>query len=727
MSDFSLESVYGASDSKGIAYRAEEGEMFVAMNRIVKKIKIRSSTTSVLSFRAEEEIASLSVDGDLLLVLDRAGRVYLYSLSYNVEIGRMVVRECAAAVVKNKKIYTGHGGYLQEWVADSSGFFTFRKTKHITGHKDTIKMMVSTESGVLTSGADNTVQFYSGAGDKMEYIRGSRSMAVCARRVGEEVVAVLENGEIYRARKEDGEWVVVKRKFTMVNILSADISAQGDMAVCIDTGHNVLLYSVGAEGEEPIHRTRLSENTEGAKFVEDDEWVLLTGKGSVIWEWRSNTLIFDEQGAVGQTAAAEVEKSVVTGTENGDVFVWDRGLTICTKRATPHASGVVEIIGTARGFVSVSAGGMCKVHRATGEVTKEIETEMVITAADADEEVLVVCGPGRAEVYDVKRSRKVSETEIGIPLRAKIVGTSIVIAEMKKMRVVSPDSVLTKDTPEDILVAWICGEKGEIVSLGESGMVYVYNEGLEEVEEFRALPKYTNGLGRSKGIGIMKVGEEIVITYEVARPDRKEGERKTLYGSVFRGGQETERWVVLERSDGKSGRLFPLTTASGTCVGACTHSEGVQVYSDRSSGVTPVEMWSKETPEEVEEEIARGRVLEGAVGAVRLKNARLLKKALDLGDAVLIGKYFPKEKVEDLIKMAVVVLSEGMVEKPLVLLKELLKREKAPEILKKQLSLALRPTFDIATATTGYADALLAYPHLLREGSAGSKDEKRAL
>ncbi|KAI5189046.1 hypothetical protein NECID01_0401 [Nematocida sp. AWRm77] len=717
MSEFSLEKVYGGNVLGGAEYKEETGELFLGHGRIVKRIHIRTSTSSVLSLRTEEKIVQISVDGDLLLALDALGRVYLHSLFYDTEVGRMLSKGCRAAIVKDGKIYLEHAGYLQEWIVENNGFFAFNKTKHITGHRDTITQIWRTEEGMLTSGYDCTLRHYSIDGNKSKHVRSSKAQAVSAKKIGEEIVAVWSNGEVSRHAQEEEGWEASMRKYTMLNLLSADISQMGDMVVAVDTSHNVLLFSARTESPEPLHKLFVSEHITHAQFVEGDEWIVLTGNGVVIWEWRANILLFDEQSSASQVCAHETSSALITGTETGDIFLWDKQLSTCSKKITEHSSSVVGIVPTSRGFISASRNGVCKVHKHTGEVTKAIETETCTSVIDADDDLLAVAGPRHLGLYDVKRSKKISSSEIGFPLSVKIVGNSVVVVCMEVLFVVSSESTLTKDMPEPCTAGSVAvfGGSARIVCIGESGMIYVYNSELEEIEEFRGLPKYANGAGKATPLSIvMSEDKSVLLTYRLIKPDRHTSTRTSLCASVFQNGYEVDTWTVLEREESGSGQIFVSHAEHGVCVGVCT-SSGVLVFSDKKKGFKPQHLWQKETPEDIQKHIEEGNPLLGAIGAVRLQSVPLMKLAIEAGDAEVLGKYFPAELLSSFFPLIVSLISEGLVEKPLAILKEALKRVSAPALLGRQLFLALNQSFEISVSTTGYADALLRYPSLSKK------------
>ncbi|OAG29065.1 hypothetical protein NEDG_01204 [Nematocida displodere] len=714
MSSFVLEGVFGSSNSCEMAYKQKTGEMFVGIGRIVKRVRIRSSSASILSLQTEEKIVSLSVDGDLLLALDSAGRVYLHSLVYDTEIGRMLVAGCLSAIVKDEKVFLGYRGYLQEWVVEPTGFCTFKKTKTVTGHRENITMMKSTEDGILTSSPDSLLRLYPMEGPKSVSLFKSKSAALSAKKIGREVVSVWENGEITRLVEIAGEWTVQVRKFTMLNLLSADISTFGDMAVVVDTSHNVLLFSTLSEKPEPTHKIFLSEDITQATFIEDDEWIVLAGQGSVVWEWKTGTLLANEQDSSTQRVAKEVSGQVITGTEKGEVFLWDRLSGSCIQKIKPHTSPVVEIIPLPRGFISVSSGGDAKVHKISGEVTKHLSTEVQITCADGDDELLAVAGPGRVEIYDTKRSKQILYAEIDLPLALRLKGTSVLMASISGLTLLTPDNVSSIEGQEPFVLADISATKHgvQVSCLGESGMVYTFTEDMEEVSDYRALPKYANGMGQTVPLDMKHLPDgSLVVTYTRTRPDRYTDARTTLYASLFYGGYEVDRWIVLERSQKETGKVFTATSAFGVSIGVCTFS-GALLFSDRSKGFKPTALWQKETPQELEALIKKGDALSGLVGAVKLQNVRIAQLALNQGDALVLGKYFPEHLASSLFPLLLALIGEGVVEKPLSLLKELLVRVPAPPMLRRQLSLLLGPVFSLSVETTGSIDALLTFPHL---------------
>jgi len=709
MSEYTLESVYGGAQYGAVAYKEETGELFIAVHRVVKKMKIRSGSAEVLEMCIEDSITSMSVENDMVLALDIAGRIYVYSLAHRTEIGRMLTKGCKAAVLKDRKVYIEHHGYIQEWEIDSTGFMPFRKTKHITGHTDTVKIMERTEDGIVTGSTDNTVRVYRTGSNKTKQVAYNRSVAVAAKKIDKEIVIVWSNGEITKAVETAEGWKVCARKYTMANIISADISKFGDMVVCIDTSHNVMLFDTQKEDSTAQYKMQIAKGIVRTKFVEEDEWIVLSGKGSVIWGWRTNTLLADEQEIAQQMCGAEVDGRIVTGTKTGDVVVWDKQLSVLTTKIQAHTSPVIAILRAERGFISVSAGGVCKLHKQTGEVVKEITTDINITAADADEDVLAVGGIGTLELYDIKRSKRIMSTETEMPLRIKVVGAAVFVACQNSLCVISGDSVVTKDMAESNVLVHITGQSTEsvvICCLSESGVVSTYNGALEEIEEYRALPKYTNGLGQTKACDIHYTKDETVITYEVMRPDRQIGERKSLYASVYEHGQEIDRWIVLEKMHSDTGKIVMCTSVHGVSIGVCTNA-CLLVYTDRKRGIKTRALWSTETPEQIESAIEEGDVLAGMIGAVKLQSTPLLHKAVCSGDAVLLGRYFPAELSTELLSILTEIVAEGTVEAPMTIMQEMLQRVTAPPLLRKQIKMVLSTMYKTTVCTTSYADALL--------------------
>ncbi|KAI5186022.1 hypothetical protein NEHOM01_1225 [Nematocida homosporus] len=721
MSEFSLESIYGSSLG-GLAYNDDSGDIYIGVDRVVKRTRIRSSESIVLSLVTEAPIKSISVDKGLLLVLDESCRIYLYTLAYDVEIGRMRSERCNAAVIKDGLIYLEYEGFLQEWVAESNGFFSFKKTKHIIGHRDAITLLRATEDGILTSGYDGMLRFYDlnskhtgVAQGKSSLVHQGRVESVGARKIGSIIVSVLANGEISRLYKEKGIWRTQLRKFTMVNLKAADISAQGDLVAVLDTAGNVLLFNTLSEDKEPLRKIFVSPKIKEVKFIEEDEWIMLSGDGTVVWEWRADTLLFNEQNSTGQVVARECQGLVVSGGVNGEVFLWDKGSCVCMQKVVVHTSQVVEILSRNRGFISVASNGVCKVHNYNGDVLKSIDSERVVVVADADEDILVLAGVGFVDVYDIKRGKRIMEKEIDIPLSIKIVDNLILVITNNGLVSIGQSSSLLKDGEEPFVLADISHTKTgvQICCLGESGKAYTFNKDLEEGLEYRAVPEYKNGLGRYHPLS-MKYLESgaLVVTYAVDRPDRQTGARQSLYAAMYWNGYEVERWIVQERLEDKEmAKVFTTTSIYGYTVGVCTR-KGVFVFSDRARGLKPSQLWQKESPKEMEKKIREGDALSGAVFACRAQNKHLLSLALSLGNPALLGQYFPSELIPSLFPVVLSLLADGLVESSLVFLKEILLRAPAPPLLKKQLSLLLGPAINVSMTTTGAIDALQTYPHL---------------
>ncbi|KAI5190852.1 hypothetical protein NEMIN01_1254 [Nematocida minor] len=719
MSGLTLNCVYGSSTATISAYSEETGELFVGVGRIVKKMKIRSGTSSILKLETEGNIKSISVDSGFLLALDESSKVYLYNLSYNVEVGRMHAKECKAAYAKEKRVFLDFMGYLQIWIPEDNGFFTFKKDKHITGHQDSIILMNGTKEGLITGSKDGSLREYREKENVSIKVARNKSYTVAARKIDGELYAVWASGEISKfICLEKDEWTPVHRKFTMHNLLGADISTFGDMAVVIDTSHNIMLYSTTSESKEPIKKIFVSEGITHAKFVEEDDWIVLSGNGSVVWEWKTNTLLFNEQDSSSQMVAKDIGPCIVSGTEAGDIFMWDKGSATCIQKISEHNAAIACIVPIKRGFVSLSSGGECKVHKATGEIVKQISTEMRIMKGDADEDLLVVAGPGIMKMYDLKRSKMIQEYEIDMPLAVKIVGTSVLLATMQGLTTFSPSSVSGKDGVEQFVMADISEtrEGVKVSCLGESGVVYAYNQEMEEIGEYRVLSAYGNGMGRSLPLGLVHTQEgELIVTYKVLRPDRIAGSRESMYAAIFHQSQEIERWKVVENMVKSSGYIFIEVGTFREAVGVCTET-GVLMFTDQAGGVNPAGMWKKETPEEIEKKIVNeGDALSGAIGATQLQNAMLMRLAISTGDPVILGRYFPLEMIPQSIPVIMSAMSDGMVERSLLFLKELLKRAPGAGIIRKQLSLALSAVINLTHETTGSADALIAFPHLTQK------------
>lgn len=715
MGTLTVENVYGASTG-GVAYKEETGELFLAVERQVKRVAIRSSSSTVLSLVTEAKIRSISVEKDLMLVLDVAGRVYLHSIYYNVEIGRMNVKSCLSAVLKDKKMYLEYEGYMQEWVPESNGFFSFKKTKHITGHKDNITMISSTEGGVLTGSRDGVLRIYEMEGEKSKFITGGRTQPISAKKIENEIVSVFENGEIRRVHKENDEWIVSAKVFTNMNFISADISKLGDIAVGIDSSHYIYLFNT--QSPEPVQKIFVSDKITSAIFIEQDEWIVLSGGGSVIWEWRTNTLLFNEQNTQSQRVLEECSGSIISGGENGEIFIWDSLSSLCIKKIQAHTSPVVAVLPKERGFLSVSQTGQCVFHGQEGEVKRIINTEIAVSAADADEDFLIVSGIGEVKVYDIRRGKSILEKEIGIPLCTKIIKTHIFVISNNGILKFTDSFYLQKDAPEALTAGCIVETRTgtQVICLGESGMVYIYTEMLEEVSEHRVLPKYVNGLGNCSPLTISAARDgSILVTYEVERPDRHKQRRKSLCASIYVEGYETDRWIVLEDAAEKEVGYAKLSyTSFGHKAHICTKN-GIFVFSDRAGGFKPSSLWQKETPEEIEEQIEKGDALSGAIAACKMQNLKLMKKAVEKGEASLLAAYFPIEMAEYLFPMLLSLLSEGIVEKPLEILGKVLRRVPSPPLLRQQLLRLLSPVIDTSNRTGGYIDALIEYPYLLEK------------
>lgn len=715
--ELTLSCVYGSCTSTISAYNEKTGELFVGVGRVIKKIKIRSGSASILKIETESTIQTISVEDEFLLIFDESSRIYLYNLFYNAEVGRMHTKECMAAYAKGNKVFLDYMGYLQIWIPEDNGFFTFKKDRHITGHQDSITLMAGTEEGILTGSKDGSLREYKEAENISIRIRKNKSQAIAARKVKNEVFAVWASGEISKFLYMNSEWVEAHRKFTMHNLVSSDISSFGDMAVVLDTNNNVFLYSTTSESKEPIQRVSVPQGTRQVKFIEQDEWIIISGNGSVIWEWKTNTLLFNEQASSQQRIAKDTGPAIISGTESGDIFIWDKGSSTCTKKISVHTSSVSAIIPVARGFVTISSGGECKVHKATGEVVKNISCNIAVLVGDADEDILAVAGPGHMHVYDIKRSKLVQEYEIDMPLSIKIAGSDILLVTMQGVTTYSPASVSGKDGPEQFVMGNIAETQNglEIICLGESGVGYRYNRDMEEIGEYRILPVYTNGLGRTTPLGISHSREgDVVITYKVLRPDRITQKRETIYGSIFKNGQEIEKWKVLESAGRSSGFVFTEEKSLSGVVGVCSEN-GVLIFTEPGVG-EGAGMWQNETPAEIEEKIREeSDILGGLVGAVRLRNERLMKLALMKGDAGVLGRYFPIAMIEQALPLVFTVLRDGLVERSLIFIKETVKRTKCPDVLRRHLSLALSSAVETTHETTGYADALMEFRDIGKE------------
>lgn len=713
MSERALSCVYGSSCAAVSAYNEKTGELFVAVNRIIKKMKIRSGSATILKFEAERRLKSISMDEDFLVALDIDGRIYLYNLLYNVEVGRMSVKGCLSACVKDRKIYLDYMGYLQVWIVEDNGFFSFKKEKHITGHQDSIVLMNKEKEEIITGSRDGSLREYRIKEGSSVGLMRNKAHPVAAHKVGKEAYAVWASGEITKLAEMEGEWTQVQRKFTMHNLLHADISSFGDMAVLIDTSHNVYLYSTMSEGKEPIQKIFVSDGIVHARFIEEDEWIVLSGNGSVIWEWKTNTLLFNEQDSIGQRVAVDIGSTIISGTEKGDLFIWDKGSATCTKKLAVHTSSISCIIPVERGFISIGSNGECKVHKAGGTVVKQISSEMTVLHGDADEDLLVLAGPGKMKIFDIKRSRVMEEHEIDMPLSVKIIGSSILVATMQGLTTYFSGSVSGIDGPEQFVFASISETKtGLMVScLGESGLMYTYNGNMEALVEYRVLPAYCNGMDRHTPLGMVHTESgEVVVTYKLARPDKVAGTRESLFAAMFYGTQEIEKWKVSENALKSTGYLFLHLSVQGTSIGICTET-GVFVFSDKYSGVNPMGAWQKESPEEIKQKIMEGDALRGVIGATRLQSSSLMKLSLITGDPALLAKYLPIDLSLQTISVVVSVLSDGLVERSLIFIKELLKRYPASSVLRHQLSLALSSVLTMTHETTGCADALVAFPH----------------
>lgn len=714
--ELTLSRVYGSCTSAISAYNEKTGELFVGVGRRVKKMRIRSGASSIIKLETEGTILSISVEDEFLLALDETSRIYLYNLFYDAEIGRMHTRECSAAYVKDSRVFLDYMGYLQIWIPADNGFFTFRKENHITGHQDSIHLIVRTEEGVVTASKDGTLREYREKENTSIRVWKNKSKAISARKVNNELFCIWGSGEISRFAYMSSEWTQIQRKFTFHSLVSADISTLGDLSVVLDTEGTVYLYSTTADTKEPIGKISAPPGTVQVKFIEQDEWILVSGNGSVVWEWKTDTLLFNEHSSACQRVAKDVGPSVVSGTETGDVFIWDKGSSVCTKKISDHSSAITAIHPLQRGFVSASANGDCKVHKFTGEVVKKIECGISILVADADEDLLAVAGPGSMHIYDIKRSKKIQEYETDMPLAIKIVGSDVILATMSGLAVYSPTSVIAKDGPEQFVLSAITETRNglEIICLGDSGVAYSYNRDIEETGEYRLLPEYTNGLGKNTPLSIAHTKEgDVVVTYKVLRPDRKTQSRETIYGSIFKNTQEIDRWKVLEEIGNSSGFLFIEERPMGESIGVCSEN-GLLMFSD--AGARGNALWQNETPAELERKIEDGSdVLGGMVGAVKLNNKRIFKHALMKGDASVLGRYLPDSVVEQAIPHAFNAMSDGLVEKSLAFIQEVTKRTGGSGTLRRLLALILSYAADTTHETTGYADALMEFSHLAKE------------
>ncbi|KAI5187023.1 hypothetical protein NEIRO03_2440, partial [Nematocida sp. AWRm78] len=672
------------------------GELFQSTGRHIKKIKIRAGTSSVLKLKTERDIKIVSVENNLLLVLDVSGRIYLYNLEYNTEIGRMSHKACNTVCLVNGQIYLEYLGYLQIWNMEVTGIFSFQKYKHITGHQDNISMIIPGNK-VLTGSDDGVLRVYTPGEDTSTLILRNKAVPLCARIINSVVYCVWSTGEISKSTLVNGKWTVIDRVYTLHNLISASISVYGDMVVLLDTQHNIILQSTS--DNKPIHKI-ISTSTDSVQFIESDEWVLLSGNGSAVWEWKTNSLLFNAMNSADQRVCVPYDNVFISGSGMGDIFLWERGSSLCTNKVSEHTSPIISIIPLDKKFLTVSSIGTCTLHNSSGDILKCITTDKPISIADSDNEILALCGLTYLDVYDIQRSKLIQSYDINLPLAVKVLNTSVVIVTMYGISVYK-DTVYTVDTPEQILLADITqsGSTYKISCLGESGMLYEYVD-TEEVQEYRIIPQYVNGIGKCTPLCIKNTSEGIIISYKVLVRDRE-----VLKVSEYISGQEVFKWTVLDKAGTSSGKLFLLNDTNWS-VGICT-DEGILLFHEMGVSIA----WSADTPQEVKYKISQGDSLSGIIGATHLSDTYLMKYSLCTGDPIVLAKYLPCDLVIKCIPVVLNVLSQGLIERSLLFLYEIMKREDIPGI-KQKVSVILSHTINTAYDTTGYTDALIQFRYL---------------
>ncbi|EIJ93968.1 uncharacterized protein NEPG_01540 [Nematocida parisii ERTm1] len=691
-----LSALYGTSSVTVSAYNEHTGELFQSTGRHIKKIKIRAGTSSVLKLKTERDIKMLSVEDNLLLVLDISSRVYLYNLEYNTEIGRMSHKACRAVCLVNGQVYLEYLGYLQIWNRAVTGIFSFQKYKHITGHQDNICMIVPGDK-VLTGSEDGVLRVYTPGEDTSVLILRNKAVPLCARIINSVVYCVWSSGEISKSTLLGGKWTVTDRVYTLHNLIGASISVYGDMVVLLDTQRNIILQSTS--DNKPVQKIT-STGTHSVQFIESDEWVLLSGDGSAVWEWKTNSLLFNATGSADQRVCVPYDNLLVSGSGTGDVFLWERGSSLCTKKVSEHTACVVSVLPLDKKFLTVSSIGTCTLHSPSGDVLKCITTDKATSMADADNEVLALCGLTYLDVYDIQRSKLIQSYEIDLPLAVKVLNASVVVVTMYSISVYK-DTVYTVDTPEQILFADITrsGSVCRISCLGESGMLYEYVD-TEEVQEYRVIPGYVNGLGKCTPLCIKNTPEGIIISYKVLVRDRE-----VLKVSEYISGQEVLKWTVLDKAGTSSGRICLLNEPDWS-VGICT-DEGILLF--REGGVSVA--WSADTPQDVSHKISQGDSLSGIIGAARLSDTHLMRYALCSGDPIVLAKYVPSDLVMKCVPVVLNALSQGLIERGLLFLHGVMQREDIPGV-KQKVSVILSRTINTAHDTTGYTDALIQFRYL---------------
>lgn len=713
-SNYGIEACFGSSSGCAVAYSEETGEVFLGVRRIVKRMKIRHATSSVFPFETEDDIHQLFQDGDFLLVLDVVGRLYLLSLPSETVVGRMHAKGAKAAQLRSGKVYVEHEGSLQEWVPDDNGFFPFRKLKHVPGHSEHISRVFITAGTFFTAGEFGSLRTCDFDLGKSLSVHATKDPVLAARMHGTELVFVTSNGDVVRLSQNGPEWKQELRKHTSVRASGASISKHCDMVVIVDLKNQASIYSAYSTSSEPVHSISVPEGITAAEFVEDDSWIVLSGTGLLIWEWRSGSLITSEQSATNHTAAVDTSNSLITATAQGDVFIWDKASSLATASARGHASKIIALLPSVRGFISVSVGGSIKSHSDSGEVLKVIDRASYTSVAHGDSEIVAVAGPGLLEMYDVKRGTAMLHTEVDLPLAVFLHGVTALAVTSSGITALSPGGASITPGPEPFVLADISEVKEgtRISCLGESGKVYVYSEDAEEVCEYQALPPYRNRIGKVQPLSMKQLSDSsTVITYVITRSDRNTDTRNTLRASMYHGGHEMDTWSVQERASPQdSGKVFETATGRGLGIGICV-SFGALVYTNSRTSFKPAVFLTRETPQQLRQKIEEGDALGGLVGAVLLKNTDLARYALNTGSPELLGKYFPTSFAEDLLQILLVLISEGAVGQSLDIMQGLLPRISVPPMLQKQLLLLLSGPFRVSVETTGIIDGLLEFTH----------------
>ncbi|KAH9385906.1 uncharacterized protein NEMAJ01_0802 [Nematocida major] len=727
MSAFSVSALYGSHGRAVAEYIQASDEIVVGLGRRIKVLKVRTGVSKVLNIETESEIVSISAEKDTLLVLDESRKVYLYSLLRGVELGRMKTNCTISVKLVDGMIYMENAGYFEEWVVDPGRDFLFRKVRHIVGHQDSVHFIEKSGSGVLTGSLDGALREYlpekEFSGDenlisvsgndlknichvrksdgKSVLVAKSKSRVLAARKIEGSLVIVYASGEIAFLVKMESAWEVTNRIFTRIDIKCADVSPFGNTVVFSDPAGNISLYNT--QSQKTIASITL-ENVSALKFTHEN-WILVSGSGFTVWDPLSSSLLYEYSTHEQKHVSLRAETGdFLSANALGDVFVWCKTSTNCTRRFAHHKSAA-KIVPLKRAFLSVSSDRFV-LSKYTGEILKSKDLKITAIVADSDGEVLALASTGEMQIWDLTRVKLLQELSVELPVCISVEFGRVLLLSVNSISVfgVRQESISLQES-----VSAGCIESGRILCVGESGILYEYDEKLNEIASFRVLPEFMTKMGNISILGMTATKEEIILTYKIRVPDRITQFRDKLVCKVFHGRSELSLWTVSENAGNSSGEVRVDERGH---IFICTDA-GILEFSEREF---PGGVWVAETPNQVRENLKKPEnILQSFSQAISLEDPEIIREILEMGDPEVLCSYVPEQLLEKSVSLILHAISDGLAERGLKALRVVLQRLRGREGLERvrpALEMALRRIVALAHETTGFSDAIQEFGHL---------------